>query len=200
MKNREILIQLIMKLRGVGIINNTLLNSIEKNPPHYYMKLIAENYEIKSSSYDELINIIKVFDYCLKKNSKINNFLIGNVKNGWSVLLASRLSKRVYVLCSNTKQKNKLEKVYSSHNFKNIFFTVGDCVSSWKRVAPFDIIFLLNKKNYKPESLISNLSDNGILFFPLFKDKSIKYVKIDKFYSMTETTINYDSINSSMIL
>ena len=189
-----------MKLRGAGIINNTLLSIIEKNPPHYYMKLIEEKYEIKPSFYYELINLIKMFDYCLKRNSKINNFLFGNVKNGWGVLLASQLSKRVYVLCSSSKQKNKLEKVYTSHNFKNIFLTVGDCISGWKRVAPFDVIFSLNKINNNPVSLISNLSNNGILFIPFNKNKFTNYIKVDKFASMTETSIDFDSINSSMIL
>ena len=200
MKNKEILVQLIMKLRGVGVTNNILLNIIEKNPPHYYVNLMEETSKIRLTSYDDLINIIKVFDYCLKKNTKVNNFLIGNIKSGWSVLLASQFSKRVYALCSSIEHKNKLEKIYDYYNIKNIFLTVGICVSSWKRVAPFDIIVACNTTNNMPNNLINMLSNNGMLFIPFNIKKSIKYVKLDKFNGITETSIDYKSIISSNVL
>jgi len=189
-----------MKLRGAGITNNTLLKIIERNPPHYYVNLLQTDTEINKISYDELINITKIFHYSLEANIKINNFLVSNIKYGWSATLASHISKRVYGLCSNSKQKKKLERLYNLNNFNNIFLGVGNNCSFWRKVAPFDIILSLKPIEKIPQSCTKNLSDNGILFLPFYTDKSIKFVKIDKYQSLEETSINYNSIKLSNIL
>ena len=96
-----------MRLRGAGVTNNNLLKIIEKNPPHFFISLIDNDLELKKISYDELINISKIFHYSLEANVKINNFLVSNIKFGWSTILASKISKRVYGLCRDNEQKKK---------------------------------------------------------------------------------------------
>lgn len=189
-----------MRLRGAGVTNNNLLKIIEKNPPHFFISLIDNDLELKKISYDELINISKIFHYSLEANVKINNFLVSNIKFGWSTILASKISKRVYGLCRDNEQKKKLEILYNRYNLKNIFLGVGSNCSFWKKVAPFDIIFSLKPLKKISKSCTDSLSNNGILFFPFYAKKSIKFVKIDKSQNLENTNINYNSIKLSNIL
>ena len=47
MNNQEYLIQILLKLRSIGIKNDKVLGAIEKTPPHFYYNLFNPSKDIK---------------------------------------------------------------------------------------------------------------------------------------------------------
>lgn len=200
LKNKEILIQLIMRLRGRGITNDKLLNIIEKNPPHYYASLFGGFDNNNELNYNELVNISRIFDNILKRQLKINNFLICNIKIGWSIVLASQISRRVYSLCYSSEQKIKLENLYNHYNLKNVYLACGKSWSTWKKVAPFEIVFSLSPIEKISDDLLKYISKTGIIITPYNKNKKTKYVSIDARKHVNDINIDYNSLKESEIL
>ena len=54
MKNKEILIKILLMLRSNGINNSEILFSVEKLPPHYYENLLGFYYNSRQNYFDEL--------------------------------------------------------------------------------------------------------------------------------------------------
>ena len=54
MNNQEYLIQILLKLRSIGIKNDKVLGAIEKIPPHFYYNLFNPSKDIKKINIDEV--------------------------------------------------------------------------------------------------------------------------------------------------
>lgn len=194
MNNREYLIEIILKLRSMGVKNNKILESIERLPPHYYMSFF--NIEKKKIEIQELIEIIKVLEIILQHNNNLDNVLFYGVKNGWLIALMTTFCKRIYGICVDENRKNILEDLYLTKNFKNIYLIKGHTIMSWKKVAPFDFIFTLNKNSFFYSDLKSLLSLKGIAIVPkFFENNSSKMIKVDRKKIFQIKNIKYDLLN-----
>ena len=66
MNNQEYLIQILLKLRSIGVKNDKILGAIEKLPPHFYYNLFNDSKDIKKIDIDEVSEIAKLLQISLK--------------------------------------------------------------------------------------------------------------------------------------
>ena len=201
MNNQEYLIQILLKLRSIGIKNDKILGAIEKIPPHFYYNIFNPSKDIKKIDIDEVLEIAKLLQLSLKDNYKNENILLLGFKSGWLLLLLTNFCKRVYGICNSMAQKNKLEELFLNNNYKNIYLCHGENILSWNRVAPFDLIFIFEKNDFTFTDIISQLSLKGHGIIPIISENNkISMIRIDKKNLKSNQNCNYDLlINSDLI-
>ena len=172
MNNQEYLIQILLKLRSIGIKNDKILGAIEKIPPHFYYNLFNPSNDIKKIDIDEVLEIAKLLQLSLKDNYKNENILLLGLKSGWLLLLLTNFCKRVYGICNSMAQKKKLEEFFFNNNYKNIYLSYGENILSWSRVAPFDLIFIFEKNDFSFADIISQLSCKGQGIIPSINENN----------------------------
>ena len=169
MNNQEYLIQILLKLRSIGIKNDKILGAIEKIPPHFYYNLFNPSNDIKKIDIDEVLEIAKLLQLSLKDNYKNENILLLGFKSGWLLLLLTNFCKRVYGICNSMAHKKKLEEFFLNNNYKNIYLCHGENILSWSRVAPFDLIFIFEKNDFSFADIISQLSCKGAGYYSKYQ-------------------------------
>ena len=172
MNNQEYLIQILLKLRSIGIKNDKILGAIEKIPPHFYYNLFDPSNDIKKIDIDEVLEIAKLLQLSFKDNFKNENILLLGLKSGWLLLLLTNFCKRVYGICNSMAQKKKLEEFFFNNNYKNIYLSYGENILSWSRVAPFDLIFIFEKNDFSFADIISQLSCKGQGIIPSISENN----------------------------
>ena len=201
MNNQEYLIQILLKLRSIGIKNDKILGAIEKIPPHFYYNLFNPSNDIKKIEIDEVLEIAKLLQLSLKDNFKNENILLLGLKNGWLLLLLTNFCKRVYGICNSMAQKKKLEEFFFNNNYKNIYLSYGENILSWSRVAPFDLIFIFEKNDFSFTDIISQLSCKGQGIIPSINENNkVSMIIINKENIKANQNCNCDLlINSDLI-
>ncbi len=201
MNNREYLIQILLKLRGIGIKDEKILKIIEKIPPHYYFNNIYGSDKVYKIEIDEIVEIAKLLELSLYFNSKLENVLFLGFKNGWLLVLLTKFCKRIYGICQNIHHKKKLELFFTKYNYSNIYLCNGENILSWKKVAPFDLIFCLNINSFSINDVVNLLSHNGTAILPrLSKSKSIEMISINKNNFVFKQSCNFDLLNKSDLI
>ena len=201
MNNKEYLIQILLKLRSIGIKNNRILGSIEKTPPHFYYNLLNSSEDIKNIEIEEVLEIAKLLQLSLNDNYKHENILLFGFKNGWLLLLLTNFCKRVYGICNSMAHKKKLEELFTNNNYKNIYLCYGENILSWDRVAPFDLIFIFKKNDFSFADVISQLSNNGQAFIPsVTNSDKISMISIDKNNFKANQNCNFNLLNNSNLI
>ena len=201
MNNQEYLIQILLKLRSLGIKNDKILGAIEKIPPHFYYNLFNPSNDIKKIDIDEVLEIAKLLQLSLKDNFKNENILLLGLKSGWLLLLLTNFCKRVYGICNSVAQKKKLEEFFFNNNYKNIYLSCGENILSWSRVAPFDLIFIFEKNDFSFADIISQLSCKGQGIIPsISENNKVSMTIINKENIKANQNCNCDLlINSDLI-
>ena len=201
MNNQEYLIQILLKLRSIGIKNDKILGAIEKIPPHFYYNLFNPSNDIKKIDIDEVLEIAKLLQLSLKDNYKNENILLLGLKSGWLLLLLTNFCKRVYGICNSMAQKKKLEEFFFNNNYKNIYLSYGENILSWSRVAPFDLIFIFEKNDFLFADITSQLSCKGKGIIPSTSENNkISITIINKENIKANQNCNCDLlINSDLI-
>ena len=201
MNNKEYLIQILLKLRSIGIKSDKILGAIEKVPPHFYYNLFNSSKDLKKINIDEVLEIAKLLQLSLKDNYKNENILLLGFKSGWLLLLLTNFCKRVYGICNSMEHKKKLEEFFLNNNFKNIYLCYGKNILSWSRVAPFDLIFIFEKNDFSITDIISQLSIKGKGIIPsISANNKISMIRIDKANLKADQNCNSDLlINSDLI-
>ena len=201
MNNQEYLIQILLKLRSIGIKNDKILGAIEKIPPHFYYNLFNPSNDIKKIEIDEVLEIANLLQLSLKDNFKNENILLLGLKSGWLLLLLTNFCKRVYGICNSMAQKKKLEEFFFNNNYKNIYLSYGENILSWSRVAPFDLIFIFEKNDFSFTDIISQLSCKGQGIIPSINENNkVSMIIINKENIKANQNCNCDLlINSDLI-
>ena len=201
MNNQEYLIQILLKLRSIGIKNDKVLGAIEKIPPHFYYNLFNTSNDIKKINTDEVLEIAKLLQVSLKDNYKNENILLLGSKSGWLLLLLTNFCKRVYGICKSMSHKKKLEEFFLKNNYKNIYLCYGENILSWSSVAPFDLIFIFEKNEFPFADVVSQLSKNGQGIIPnISNNNKMNMIRIDKENFKTNQNYNCNLlINSDLI-
>jgi protein-L-isoaspartate O-methyltransferase len=201
LNNQEYLIQILLKLRSIGIKNDKILGAIEKIPPHFYYNLFNPSNDIKKIDIDEVLEIAKLLQLSLKDNFKNENILLLGLKSGWLLLLLTNFCKRVYGICNSMAQKKKLEEFFFNNNYKNIYLSYGENILSWSRVAPFDLIFIFEKNDFSFADIISQLSCKGQGIIPsISENNKVSMTIINKENIKANQNCNCDLlINSDLI-
>ena len=200
MKNKEVLIQLLIELRSNGICNSDVLNIIEKNPPNYFFNSLGYKFYSNKNTFQDIVNIVKVINICFFYNKTIQNIFISDFNKGWLLLLASKISKRVYSLCKNINQKKKLESFLENKNIKNIYLKIGDNVKDWCTVAPFDILVFTNQDKLFDVEVLEYLENDGFILLPRIKKETCKFIRLDNLLKEYNTNINLSLLLNSNII
>ena len=201
MNNQEYLIQILLKLRSIGIKNDKILGAIEKIPPHFYYNIFNPSKDVRKIDIDEVLEIAKLLQLSLKDNYKNENILLLGFKCGWLLVLLTNFCKRVYGISNSMAHKKKLEEFFLNNNYKNIYLCHGENILLWNRVAPFDLIFIFEKNNFSFADIISQLSLKGHGLIPSISENSkISMIRIDKKNLKANQNCNCDLlINSDLI-
>ena len=201
MKNRELLIEILLKLRSIGFKNYSILEAIERIPPHYYIDLFENQTEEKKFYIRELIEISKLLEIVLNHNRKLNNILLYGFKDGWLIALLTKFCKRIYGVCQNEKQKKILEEIDIFKKHKNIYLNIGTSIFSWKKVAPFDFILSLDSSKLCSDEVTNCLSLKGLAIIPKQKtSKVIEMVGITKNDACLKIDLKYEILNKSNLI
>ena len=120
---------------------------------------------------------------------------------GWLLILLTNFSKRVYGICNSISHKKRLEGFFLKNNYKNIYLCYGENILSWNKVAPFDLIFILNRNSFSKRDVINQLSEKGQAFLPNIKqDNNINMISINKENFKFYQNYNFDLLNSSDLI
>tara|TARA_B100000029_G_scaffold490897_1_gene550454 strand:+ start:80 stop:646 length:567 start_codon:yes stop_codon:yes gene_type:complete len=180
-------------LRSKGIINEKVLFSVEKIPPHYFLYLLGKKQGFQDINFEELDRLLKILQDTLSYKNRISNVLISEFKLGWFFSISSLLAKRIYGLCLDKKKITKAEKAYNYLGLSNIFIKKGSNLLDWSQVAPFDLIVIFKSYTSLPHQYLDLLAKDGLLFFTkenkdkvsimkCNKDKKIQKLKVKDFY------------------
>ena len=200
MKNKEILIKILLMLRSNGINNSEILFSVEKLPPHYYENLLGFYYNYRQNYFDELVRLLKILQYAVTHKKKINNVLISDFKLGWFLAISSLIAKRIYSICSDKKKINDLETIHKFLKITNIYIKKSTNFFDWKNVAPFDLVVLF--KNYKtiPNNCTNLLDKDGLLFFTKENKDKVSLIMCNKYKKLEKLNINDFLLEENKIL
>ena len=94
---------------------------------------------------------------------------------------------------------NENDKV--KYNYKNIFLCHSRDIFSWNKVAPFDLIFLLNYNSFSTKDVINQLSNKGQAFLPNFKqNNNINMIRVNKQNIKLAQNCRFDILNKSDLI
>ncbi len=200
MKNREVLIQILLLLRRNGINNEKILFALEQIPPHYYLNLLGYINNYRKINYKELVRLLKILQETLSCKKKLNNVFVSGFKKGWFFSILAIIAKRVYGISLQKKNIFNAELVYSYLKLSNIFLKKGSSLLDWKQVAPFDLIILFENYNVAPIEYLEFLDDKGILFFTKENKNKVTIMKCNKYKNIEKLNIEGFSLNENIIL
>tara|TARA_A100001015_G_scaffold123372_1_gene136737 strand:+ start:105 stop:710 length:606 start_codon:yes stop_codon:yes gene_type:complete len=196
LNNKEYLIQILLKLRSIGIKNDKVLRAIEKTPPHFYINLLNPSKGVKKINIDEVLEIAKLLQSSLKDSYKNENILLLGFKSGWLLLLLTNFCKRVYGICTSITHKKELGEFFLNNNYKNIYLCQGESILSWHKVAPFDLIFIFEKNDFPFADIVGQLSNKGHGIIPsVSENNKISMIRIDK-----ESFKSYQNCNCNLLI
>ena len=200
MKNREILLEILLFLRKEGVNNENVLMAIEKIPPHFFLYLLGLNFNYKDINFNEITILSKILHQTLALKSKINNVLITDFKLGWFHIITSLLAKRVYGLAGDEKKIINLEKVCSHLKLSNIFIKKSSNFLDWKIVAPFDLIVSLKYINTIEPDFLDLLAVDGFLFYTKKNKGKARLIMCNKKREISKVNIDEALLSENKIL
>ena len=200
MKNREILLEILLFLRKEGVNNDNVLMAIEKIPPHYFLYLLGLNINYKDINFNEITIPSKILQQTLAFKSKIKNVLITDFKLGWFHIVTSLLAKRVYGLASDEKKIINLEKTCSYLKLYNIFIKKSSNFLDWKVVAPFDLIVSLKSINTTAPDFLELLAVDGFLFYTKKIKGKVRLIMCNKKSEISKVNIDEFLLSENKIL
>ena len=200
MKNREILLEILLFLRKEGVNNENVLMAIEKIPPHFFLYLLGLNINYKDMNFNEITILSKILQQTLALKSKIKNVLITDFKLGWFHIVTSLLAKRVYGLAGDEKKIINLEKVCSHLKLSNIFIKKSSNFLDWKIVAPFDLIVSLKYINTIEPDFLDLLAVDGFLFYTKKNKGKVRLIMCNNKREISKVNIDEFLLSENKIL
>ena len=200
MKNREILLEILLFLRKEGVNNENVLIAIEKIPPHFFLYLLGLNVNYKDINFNEITILSKILQQTLALKSKIKNVLITDFKLGWFHIVTSLLAKRVYGLAGDEKKIANLEKICSHLKLSNIFIKKSSNFLDWKVVAPFDLIVSLKCIDTTASDFLDLLAVDGFLFYTKKNKGKVRLIMCNKKREISKANIDEVLLSENKIL
>ncbi len=182
MLNKLKKINLILKLRKLGIIDTKVLSAIETVPRENFIdkEISFKSYQNEALPIDcnQTISqpavVAKMTELLEPDNS--SRVLEVGTGSGYQTAILAKLFKRIYTI-ERFKQllENAKEKL-AELRFNNIVYYYGDGLNGWPAKLIFNRIILTAVSKEIPKKIIKQLSeDNGILVLPII-DKNDQYL------------------------
>ena len=178
--------QLIMTLRGMGILDSAALAALEQVPRELFVPqaLRAHSYENASLpiACDQTISqpyIVARMTEALQLKGRELVLEIG-CGSGYQAAVLAHLCRRVYSIERLKPLLVDAENRLRDLRISNISFRLGDGAKGWPEVAPFDRIILTCGCDEIPEILLQQLKIGGIMVAPEGNGKAQQLVVVTR--------------------
>ena len=178
--------QLIMALRGQGILSATVLSALENIPRELFVpeSLYEHAYENASLpiALDQTISqpyVVARMTEALELTGRERVLEIGT-GSGYQAAILTLLCRRVYTLERLKPLLVAAENKLRSLRISNISFRLGDGSLGWPEAAPFDRIILTCGCNKIPDKLLNQLKIGGIMVAPEGLGKNQQLVVVNR--------------------
>lgn len=163
------LMDMIIRLRGRGVSQNSILNAFESTPRKYFVSedLYLSAYDEKrlpigcGQTMSEPLTIARLTQ-ALDVNPDHKVLEIG-AGSGYHTALLARLGKRVYSVERYLELVKTSEALLRRLEITNIVIRHGDGRYGWRGQAPFDRILLTVAVRTVPDGLLEQLAKGGKL-------------------------------------
>ena len=166
-------INLILKLRKLGITNHRVLSILEKIPREQFIdkRLSYKAYKNNALPIDcnQTISqpaVVAKMTELLEPKKSFNVLEIGT-GSGYQTAILSKLFKRIYSIERHKTLIEKAKKILSNLNINNIVFYYGDGMKGWPANFSFERIIITAVSKNLPRKIVNQLADEGILILPL---------------------------------
>ena len=176
--------QLIMTLRGMGIVDADVLSAIEQVPREMFVARALQAHAYENASLpiamDQTISqpyIVAIMSAALQLTGRERVLEIGT-GSGYQAAILSFLCRRVYSIERLrpllVDADNRLRKI----RVTNVTTRLGDGARGWPEAAPFDRIILTCAPPVIPDMLLNQLKIGGIMVAPVGRDRNQQLVTI----------------------
>ena len=181
--------QLIMALRGQGILSSTVLSALENIPRELFVpeSLRLHAYENASLpiALDQTISqpyVVARMTEALEMTGRERVLEIGT-GSGYQAAILTLLCRRVYTLERLKPLLVAAENKLRDLRISNISFRLGDGSAGWPEAAPFDRIIITCGCNKIPDKLLNQLKIGGIMVAPEGVGKTQQLVVVKRLES-----------------
>ena len=179
-------INLMLKLRKLGVTNHKILSTFEKIPREKFidkeLSFKAYNNNALPIDCNQTISqpaVVAKMTEILEPNISSKVLEIGT-GSGYQTAVLSCLFKRIYTIERHKLLFQKAKKVMTNLNIKNVVFYHGDGLKGWPAKFLFERIIITAVAKILPNKIIEQLSDGGILVLPLTQKNEQYITKIVK--------------------
>ena len=179
-------INLILKLRKLGVTNHQVLSILEKIPREQFIdkELSYKAYQDNALPIDcnQTISqpaVVAKMTELLEPKKSFKVLEIGT-GSGYQTAILSKLFKRIYSIERHKILLEKAKKVLKNLKINNIVFYYGDGMKGWPAKFTFERIIITAVSKNLPSNIINQLSDSGILILPLIYGSEHFITKIVK--------------------
>ena len=178
--------QLIMTLRGMGILDAATLAAMEQVPRELFVPKALRHHSYENASlpiaYNQTISqpyVIARMTEALKLGGRELVLEIG-CGSGYQAAVLAQLCRRVYTMERLKPLLVDAENRLRDLRISNISFRLGDGSKGWPEAAPFDRIILTCGCDQIPDILLQQLKIGGIMVAPEGRGKSQQLVVVTR--------------------
>ena len=164
--------QLIMALRGQGILSAAVLSALENIPRELFVPESLRQHAYENASLpialDQTISqpyVVARMTEALELTGRERVLEIGT-GSGYQAAILTLLCRRVYTLERLKPLLVAAENKLRDLRISNISFRLGDGSTGWPEAAPFDRIILTCGCDKIPDKLLNQLKIGGIMVAP----------------------------------
>ena len=170
--NNKNIDDLIVDLKGKGIINKNILDSIRKVPRELFIEsdfvqLSYENIPLpiacKQTISQPYVVAYMIDRLKLKKTDKVLEIGTGT---GYQTALLAHLCKHICTIEIFKKLLNQAKVNHDQLKLKNISYMHGNAANGWRKPLLFDAVIISASAEEIPIKLLKNLKNGGKLIFP----------------------------------
>tara|TARA_B100000427_G_C15498990_1_gene591168 strand:+ start:1028 stop:1657 length:630 start_codon:yes stop_codon:yes gene_type:complete len=179
-------INLIIKLRKLGITNAKVLSIIEKIPREKFIdkELSYKAYQNNALPIDcnQTISqpaVVAKMTELLVPQKSFNVLEIGT-GSGYQTAILSKIFKRVYTIERYAQLFNKAKNILTKQKINNIIYYHGDGLKGWPAKFSFKRIIITAVSKKIPNGIMQQLSNDGIMILPLIHNNEQFLTKIIK--------------------
>ncbi len=178
--------QLIMTLRGMGILDAATLAALEQVPRELFVPTALRHHSYENASlpiaYNQTISqpyVIARMTEALRLRGRELILEIG-CGSGYQAAVLAQLCRRVYTMERLKPLLVDAENRLRDLRISNISFRLGDGSKGWPEAAPFDRIILTCGCDQIPDILLQQLKIGGIMVAPEGQGKSQQLVVVTR--------------------
>ncbi|MGQ0662099.1 MAG: protein-L-isoaspartate(D-aspartate) O-methyltransferase [Pseudomonadota bacterium] len=166
-------IRLVMELRALGVSDTTVLGAIERVPretfvPPNFRDRAYENTALPIGHGQMLSEpgVVGLMTQALELRGRMKVLEIGT-GSGYQTAVLARLARRVYTIERHRPLLAAAEARFKELRLHNITTRLGDGWLGWPEQAPFERILLTAAPPDIPQTLLAQLTEDGIMVLPV---------------------------------